>query len=318
MELSARLCDEYDISAWRQAKFLLKKLRSQKHYCEKLKHSTSKNPFKQSQKVQDIKDAHTNYLKQAIKLTNRVSEMAQIVLSQKTATIMTAAQTVEIDKFSADARHQISLVERRVLKGEIIPHEDKNFSIFEPHSEWICKGKAGTPQELGLRVGIVEDHHGFILTHMVMEKAGDSTVAQELISDAKNRFPKLHSCSTDKGFWSPENQEKLKAVIPVPAIAKKGRLSQADRKRQESEEFQKARKKHQAVESAINALENHGLDYCPDRGIKGFKRYVAMAVLARNIQKLGAELQQQEIAKLKRSQAIKAGLKQKKESAKAA
>ncbi|MEK7226429.1 MAG: ISNCY family transposase, partial [Bacteroidota bacterium] len=154
--------------------------------------------------------------------------------------------------------------------------------------------------------------------HMVMEKAVDSSVAVELISDAEKRFPELHSCSTDKGFWSPENQEKLKTIIPVIAIPKKGRLSQADREYQESEEFQKARKNHQAVESAINALENHGLDYCPDHGIKGFKRYVALAVTARNLQKLGAELQKQELAKLKRSQAIKAGLKRKKESAQAA
>jgi hypothetical protein len=48
------------------------------------------------------------------------------------------------------------------------------------------------------------------------------------------------------------------------------------------------------VESAINALEAHGLDRCPDRGIDGFKRYVALAVVARNIQRLGAILQQQE------------------------
>jgi IS5 family transposase len=48
------------------------------------------------------------------------------------------------------------------------------------------------------------------------------------------------------------------------------------------------------VESAINALEVHGLDKCPDRGIEGFKRYVALAVVARNIQRLGALLRQQE------------------------
>ena len=44
----------------------------------------------------------------------------------------------------------------------------------------------------------------------------------------------------------------------------------------------------------INALEVHGLDKCPDRGIDGFKRYVALPVLARNIQKLGTELRKQE------------------------
>ncbi len=40
----------------------------------------------------------------------------------------------------------------------------------------------------------------------------------------------------------------------------------------------------------IDALEVHGLDTCPDHGITGFKRYIALAIVARNIQKLGAEL----------------------------
>jgi len=55
------------------------------------------------------------------------------------------------------------------------------------------------------------------------------------------------------------------------------------------------KRRHSAVESAINALENHGLDRCPDQGIFGFKRYVGLAVLARNIQHLGHILQQKEL-----------------------
>ncbi|MBN6743331.1 ISNCY family transposase, partial [Acidithiobacillus sp. MC6.1] len=42
------------------------------------------------------------------------------------------------------------------------------------------------------------------------------------------------------------------------------------------------------------ALEQHGLDICPDHGISGFKRYVALAVLSRNIHRLGAILMTQE------------------------
>jgi len=38
----------------------------------------------------------------------------------------------------------------------------------------------------------------------------------------------------------------------------------------------------------------HGLDLCPDHGIAGFKRYVALAVVARNIHRIGAILWQQE------------------------
>jgi len=49
------------------------------------------------------------------------------------------------------------------------------------------------------------------------------------------------------------------------------------------------------VESAINGLEVHGLDVCLDHGIEGFKRYVAWAVVARNIHRIGAILWQQDV-----------------------
>lgn len=68
----------------------------------------------------------------------------------------------------------------------------------------------------------------------------------------------------------------------------------ADQARESEPEFIRLRHQHSAVESAINALEVHGLDCCPDHGIDGFKRYVALAVVARNIQRLGAVLRDQE------------------------
>ncbi len=40
-------------------------------------------------------------------------------------------------------------IRRRVLEGATIPHEEKLFSLFEPHTRWIMKGKAGKPVELG-------------------------------------------------------------------------------------------------------------------------------------------------------------------------
>ncbi len=71
-------------------------------------------------------------------------------------------------------------------------------------------------------------------------------------------------------------------------------LSKADRQREDSREFKLLRRQHSAVESAINALEVHGLDRCPDHGIKGFERYVALAVLAKNIHRLGTVLREQQ------------------------
>ena len=86
-------------------------------------------------------------------------------------------------------------------------------------------------------------------------------------------------------------------------LPKKGRLSAKDKQIEHSEEFVESRRKHSAVESSINALENHGLDRCLDHGLDGFRRYVALAVLARNIQILGQLIQQKELKRQKRRKA---------------
>ncbi|MCU7912565.1 MAG: ISNCY family transposase, partial [Candidatus Thiodiazotropha sp. (ex Lucinoma aequizonata)] len=75
--------------------------------------------------------------------------------------------------------------------------------------------------------------------------------------------------------------------------------------RESEPEFVRLRKEHSAVESAINALEHHRLDKCPDHGIDGFKRYIALAVVARNIQRLCAVLRQQKQEKEQRKRGRK-------------
>src|SRR6266568_7622829 len=84
--------------------------------------------------------------------------------------VETLAAKVEIEKFINHADRQIDQTRRRVILGETIPHDEKVFSVFQTHTEWISKGKAGVPVELGLRVCVMEDQHRFILHHQVMEK----------------------------------------------------------------------------------------------------------------------------------------------------
>ncbi len=50
------------------------------------------------------------------------------------------------------------------------------------------------------------------------------------------------------------------------------------------------RRAHSAVESAINALEHHGLDRCLDHGLHGFERSVGYGVLAYNLHVIGRRL----------------------------
>jgi IS5 family transposase len=76
--------------------------------------------------------------------------------------------------------------------------------------------------------------------------------------------------------------------------------NKAENEREYSAEFKHYKRKHSAVESAINALEIHGLDRCPDKGLDGFEKYVSLAIVARNLQKIGAELQRRALVQQQR------------------
>ncbi|SEH08956.1 Uncharacterised protein [Candidatus Venteria ishoeyi] len=133
-------------------------------------------------------------------------------------------------------------------------------ALFEPHTEWISKGKAGVPVELDLRVCILEEQMGFILLHMTMEQETDEKVAVRMVQETREGFANLSLCSFDKGFWKPDNREQLMEILDKVVMPKKGRCSQKDREIESDPKFIQARKQHAAVKSAINALEIHGLE----------------------------------------------------------
>jgi hypothetical protein len=297
--LVATLCILCRLNGWRQSKHNVKTIKRLFRKAQQLKRSTSKDQKKKEKREKLIKAAHQEYI-----------DVANIFLDKARSTIqqadsggaMAIALIFLIETFMVHAERQIDQIHRRVILGEKIPHAEKVFSIFEEHTEWISKGKAGVPVELGLKVCVLEDQHGFILHHRVMEHETDDQIAIPMVEESKKKFSSLAACSFDKGFHSPANQKDLQEHLDNVILPRKGRLSLKDKKREYSPEFIKARHQHSAVESAINALEVHGLDRCPDHGIYGFKRYVALAVLARNIQQLGVKIRWKELALLEQQE----------------
>ena len=297
--LTACLCFPMGMSAWRQWQYNIRQVRRLFREVRNLKRSSSKNEEKKAEKEAEIIEAHRRYADLALSFVEK-AKTAIAVIRGAGPDFLTEAKLQEIEKYINHAERQIDQIVRRVIRGEKIPHGEKVFSIFEEHTEWISKGKAGVPQELGVRVCILEDQYGFILYHLVMEGLTDDRVAVRMAAEAQERFPELRICSFDKGFYSPKNKEELGKRLDGVILPKKGRLSEKEREEEHSEDFVKAKRRHSGVESAINALENHSLDRCPDHGIEGFKRYAALAVLARNIQILGNIIQQKKLKSRKR------------------
>lgn len=101
---------------------------------------------------------------------------------------------------------------------------------------------------------------------------------------------RIRSLSFDKGFTREEDRQLLELYIPEGIMPKRGKRNAAEEAREGGRSFQRRRGKHHAVESAINCLEHHGLNRCPDKGYNGYKRYVGFGVLAYNLHKIGRRL----------------------------
>ena len=220
-------------------------------------------------------------------------ERAEGTLEELKAQGASAEVCEEIENYLGHARRQMDQVERRLLKGETIPHEEKVFSIFEPHTRWVSKGKAGCPVELGVPVCVLEDQYGFILHYKIQWQGSDVDVAVPMITETQARYPALRLCSFDRGFHSPDNRLRLDELLDHNVLPRKGRLSQADREREEGETFAAARRQHPAIESAINNLEHRGLGRVLSYGADGFERMVALSLLAFNIHRIGLLLRRQ-------------------------
>jgi len=303
ISLIAIICSEIGLSTWRQSHHNIMKVKGLLRAIQRLKRSTSKDEAKKQKREQFIIDEHLNYIAVCQGFVSKVKETILILRKLGILSVSQDLRLITVEEYIVHAERQIDQIRRRVVLDEKIPHQEKVFSLFEPHTEWISKGKAGVPQELGLSVCVLKDQYGFILHHQVLERQTDDKVAVAMTQGAKDRFENLVGCSYDKGFYSPENKRQLSDILDCVVLPKKGRLSAQDKEIEQSEEFTESRRKHSAVESCINALENHGLDRCLDHGLHGFKRYVALSVLARNIQILGHLIQQKELKRQKRQKA---------------
>ena len=292
--LLAVVCEALGVEGWRQHEHNLKKIRKLFTKARNLKSSTSKDDNKKAEREKIIRSAYEMYIEVVESFLKRAEETL-LIIEQSSLVIKFAVYVLAIENYINHARRQIDQIRRRVLEGGKIPHDEKVFSIFEEHTEWICKGKAGVKQEPGLRVCILKDQFGFILHHQVMEKVTDDKIAVSMVVETRKRFPNLTGCSFDRGFYTPDNKKNLKEILDRLVMPKKGKLSEKDKEEEYSEEFIAGRHKHSSVESSLSALKNHSLERCPDHGIDGFKRYVALGVLARNIQILGHIIQQKKL-----------------------
>jgi IS5 family transposase len=210
-----------------------------------------------------------------------------------------AAHWEALEYFHRMLAKHLGLVERRLLNEESIPAHEKVFSLFEPHTEWIQKGKQRPNVELGHRLLIATDQHQLIQDYDVPVGQADVDQSVPVTDRLLGRYGagSLASLSFDKGFTRAEDRELLRLYVPAVVMPKRGKKNAAETEREGEKKFVALRQQHSAVESEINCLEQHGLNRCLDVGMQGYLRYVGYGVMSYNLHVIGRELLARERAR---------------------
>jgi transposase, IS5 family len=301
--LATTLAAAAGLGGWRQGKHLLKKVRGVVRMIGQASRAKGAG-------TKQLQPCYKKLLAQADDLLGRSRGLLQALDFEPDPAAFTLDKVksgqAPVTTDEAKLLHYVILTEkvcdnarRRVLEGETLANEEKIFSIFEPHTELIKRGKQPNPIQFGHNVLVIEDGAGFVVEHRVVENGVlDQDLVVPVMKDLQQRFAgKIKSASFDRAFHTPENQLDLAKIVTNPCIAAKGQEQGRQQQKEGTVAFRKARQNHPGVESAIGALQTgNGLKRCRDRSKRGYERYVALAVLGRNLQTLGKLLLAQDKA----------------------
>jgi IS5 family transposase len=199
----------------------------------------------------------------------------------------------EIVHYHGLAQCVIDQTHRRVFQGESVPNDEKLFSLFEPHTELLKRGKAGKPIEFGHMIELEQVEDKFITGYDVF---AHKPVEHQLLEDALDRHRALFGenpswLAADKGYY--ENMKvlaELEKEIEVVSIAKKGRRTAEEQEREADPIFRYAQAFRAGIEGSISFLKRMlRLARCHNKGWEHFVATVGATVFAHNLLVLARE-----------------------------
>jgi IS5 family transposase len=218
-----RLVDYLDEQLPRGVKGFTNRTRSARRRMQALQRVTARQREQQQ----------TPKYRELIRITKQVARNAKQVIAtakriRRVDAITRAAMDEtckQINSFCELGERVIDQTRRRVLQGETVPSEEKLYSIFEPHTDLIKRGKTLKPVEFGHKVFLAESSHGLITEYRVLEgNPVDSDHVQASLDQHQKTFQKApEDYAGDRGFFSEENVQKCKdAGVGQVSIPQRG------------------------------------------------------------------------------------------------
>ncbi|HVH70921.1 MAG TPA: ISNCY family transposase, partial [Candidatus Dormibacteraeota bacterium] len=241
--LAAQLAADHDFPGWRQHDYWLDKIKKQVRDIGRASRAKSKEgPAR-------VRAGYKELLQTAEELLSRGRELAASLQAPENLSVLNLAGGTGAQELLhyVDLTTQVcDTARRRVLEGETVPNEDKIFSIFEPHTELIKRGKQPVPIQYGHNVLVIEDAVGFVVDYRVVANGVlDQDLVVPVMRALQKRFHgQIQSASFDRAFHTPENQQHLAEIVRIPCIASKGQEKGRQQQKEGTVAFRKARQHH--------------------------------------------------------------------------
>lgn len=194
----------------------------------------------------------------------------------------------EIHELSALTARAVGQARRRVLQNETVPNEDKIFSLFEPHTDLIKRGKARKPVEFGHKVLLSESGHGLITDYRVLDgNPVDEGHVESMLKQHIETFGQAPDLGAfDRGFHSVQGLAACQAAgMKTECLPQRGGHKTPERAAHEkSRKFRQGQRFRAGIEGRISVLfRGRGMKRCLVHGRERFDTFVGLCVLANNL-----------------------------------
>ena len=128
--LTAQWCDDLGMGGWRQHKYNVNHVKRMMRTAQNKKRSKARSPEQIEKNQALVTQAHQDYLVVAQTYLDKARQTLLTIEKQGISNVLDLVAKAEIECFMAHADRQIDQIRRRVILGEVIPHEEKVFSIY--------------------------------------------------------------------------------------------------------------------------------------------------------------------------------------------
>jgi len=223
----------------------------------------------------------------------RAAEVRERIVAGEVA-VKNPLERLELEAWAKDIEHYLPLAaqcvaqtRKRVLEEQEVPNAEKIFSIFEPHTELLMRGKAGKKVEFGHMVEVRQIEGGLITHYKThVKRPAEPPLLLQAVQEHKKLFGRVpEGCAGDKGFYSADAVARAAALgVAEVCVPKKGRRNEEEERREHSRWFKLAQAFRAGIEGTISVLKRvFGLWRCLREGWVHFQSWVGTGVLAHNL-----------------------------------